>query len=250
MAAEEAAHEARRANVFGIIAATLSLATVVGLIVTIWQTQGALGEARRGNRLNLLFERRYRRESKKADADQKRALEIASKNADAASRMAEASESNARHQLRAYISLHDIRFDKPLLRDKQMRGRIKYKNNGQTPARNIKCHLQIGAMIDCDGRAIDLTTTPFPKFEELPGGSRSDLGSGEVGEQSVYSAVVPEDLEQRVIDGSAILFLRGIIRYSDVFGNSHGTRFAWHRDKEAIRMGMDLLATEEGNSAD
>jgi len=67
LAAEKAADEARLATIAAVIGTFLSLATVVGLIITIWQTNGALGEARRGNRLNLLFERRTRREARKAE---------------------------------------------------------------------------------------------------------------------------------------------------------------------------------------
>ena len=51
IAAEKAAHESRRATNWGIAATFLSFATLFGLIVTILQTQGALGEARKGNRI-------------------------------------------------------------------------------------------------------------------------------------------------------------------------------------------------------
>ena len=95
LAAEKAADEARLATIAAIIGTVLSLATVIGLIVTILQTNGALAEARRGNRLNLLFEKRSRRESRRADADQAAALAIAERNADAAIQAAKASgESN------------------------------------------------------------------------------------------------------------------------------------------------------------
>lgn len=65
IAAEKAAHEARRATNWGIAAAGLSFATLVGLIVTILQTQGALGEARKANlitqRTNALAEKSDKR---------------------------------------------------------------------------------------------------------------------------------------------------------------------------------------------
>lgn len=84
VAAEKAADEAEIAMITAIVGTILSVATVVGLIITIWQTNGALGEARRGNRINLLFERRARREARKADVDQAKALKIAERNAQAA----------------------------------------------------------------------------------------------------------------------------------------------------------------------
>lgn len=53
MAAEKAASEAERATTWAAIATFLSVATVIGLIVSLWQTWGALGEARRGNILAM-----------------------------------------------------------------------------------------------------------------------------------------------------------------------------------------------------
>lgn len=105
IAGEKAAHEARRANLFSMIAASLSFATVIGLIVTIWQTSGALSEARRGNRLNLLFERRSRREARKADAEQARALAIAEENAATASKQFKLASNTARSNLRPWITV-------------------------------------------------------------------------------------------------------------------------------------------------
>lgn len=108
IATEKAAKEARIATIAAIIGVVLSLATVVGLIVTIWQTHGALGEARRGNRLNLAFERRSRRESRKAAQDQERALAIADRNAEAAASHVRVAEDTARRQLRAYIGIETM----------------------------------------------------------------------------------------------------------------------------------------------
>jgi hypothetical protein len=79
------------------------LATVIGLIVAIWQTNGALAEARRGNRLNLLFERRARRQDRESALEQKRALEIAERNSAYAQRQVEIASDTATRQLRAYV---------------------------------------------------------------------------------------------------------------------------------------------------
>lgn len=99
VAAEKAAHEARRSVTWSIVASLLSFATIVGLIVTIWRTSGALKEARRGNRLNLLFERRSRRESRAYSTDQATALRIASDNAAATRRLVDATIRNQRPYL-------------------------------------------------------------------------------------------------------------------------------------------------------
>ena len=112
IAAEKAAREARIATIAAIIGTVLSLATVIGLIITICQTSGALGEARRGNRLNVAFERRARRESREAAAAQERALAIAERqaeaaegNADQARELSKIGQETALKQLRAYVSV-------------------------------------------------------------------------------------------------------------------------------------------------
>ncbi len=139
LAAEKAAHEARRANFFAIIAAALGLATVIGLIVTINQTRGALGEARRGNRLNLAFEKRARREARRAAADQARAFEIADRNAIAAEEQVKIARNTAFWQLRPYISFQNIHYSIDLDKDgvKCLFVHIIFENKGVMPARLV-----------------------------------------------------------------------------------------------------------------
>jgi hypothetical protein len=81
IAAEKAASEARNATIAAFIGVFLSFMTVVGLMVTIFQTRGALGEAKRGNQLAFDFELRSREEARRAAEDQERALAIAERNA-------------------------------------------------------------------------------------------------------------------------------------------------------------------------
>lgn len=151
VAAEKAAHEARRSVTWAIVASALSLVTIIGLIITIWQTNGALREARRGNRLNLIFEKRSRREARKADADQAKALEIAARNADALAQQVTISESVAKKQLRAYISVQDVvvkNFGSP-----ECKVSIDIFNAGNTPANKL-------AMV------FDTAFVPNPAFED------------------------------------------------------------------------------------
>ena len=110
LAAEDAAREAHRATDLAQIGAILSAAAIVGLIVTIRQTNGALSEARRGNRLNLLFEKRSRREDRERAKDQVRAFALAERNADTATRQAEIAEETARQRLRAYVGAQALNY--------------------------------------------------------------------------------------------------------------------------------------------
>ncbi len=162
IAAEKAADEARLATIAAIIGTVLSLITVIGLIVTISQTSGALGEARRGNRLNLMNERRARRESKDAAKDTQRAIDIAERNADAALRQVEIAQNAANAQLMPYVYIERITpvqtsgFD---LSDPHVM--VSLKNFGKTPATNFKIE---GVFRRCEAQKaivgkVDLSST-------------------------------------------------------------------------------------------
>lgn len=79
-----------------VLATIFSAVTVMGLIVTIWQTRGALGEARRGNRITLDIEKRARRAAREAAADTQAALAHAERNADETAALVRVSEEAAR----------------------------------------------------------------------------------------------------------------------------------------------------------
>ncbi|WP_147418770.1 hypothetical protein [Sphingobium terrigena] len=85
IAAEKAAKEAARATNWAIIATLLSAAGVGGLIYTLFQTNGALTEARRGNRITMKANARATRQAVAGAADTATALAFAKQNADAAS---------------------------------------------------------------------------------------------------------------------------------------------------------------------
>jgi hypothetical protein len=108
IAAEKAAHEARRATNWAIVAAILTAIGTGGLIFTILQTRGALKEARRGNRINLLVERRARRESREAAAAQQQALALAERNAAAAENQIEIAANAQRPWLDFEIEIKGI----------------------------------------------------------------------------------------------------------------------------------------------
>jgi hypothetical protein len=155
VATEKAAHEARRATTWAIAATFLSLATVVGLIVTIWQTFGALGEARRGNLIAQRANARATRQAIHAAADTKEALKIARRNATAANALAKGSERAAKVQLRPYLAVYSLDIEEPEMKPE---GRwctvnLKLTNNGQTPAIVTRFFVQMdwhaGDMFTC-----------------------------------------------------------------------------------------------------
>ena len=134
IAAEKTARESRRATTWSIIATFLGFATVAGLIITIWQTFGALGEARRGNLIAQRANARATRQSIAAAADTKAAIAVAERQADIAADIAQ-------RQLRAYLDFDGIKWLRDESRDEEdrMMTGISYgvKNFGHTPATNV-----------------------------------------------------------------------------------------------------------------
>lgn len=75
VAAEKTAQESRRATSWGIAGVFLTFATLVGLIITVMQTQGALGEARRGNRIAMKANARSTRQAMESAKESREATE-------------------------------------------------------------------------------------------------------------------------------------------------------------------------------
>lgn len=84
VAAEKSAKEAHRATNWAIVATVLSGCAFLAILWSLRQTHGALGEARRGNRLNLLFEKRARREARESARATSIIIEETRRQADAA----------------------------------------------------------------------------------------------------------------------------------------------------------------------
>lgn len=220
LAAEESARQADRAIFWSIVASALSAATVIGLIVTIWQTHGALREARRGNRINLNFERRSRRESRDAAVAQQAALEIARSSANAATVMANNQTAKTLAQLRAYVDVCD---DKTAIDPKPEwanAGDIAYKlafalkNFGATPAKNCKCRFAMKCYeYPMPSRYEDFTfDDPFePIFDISPGGRFTKIVP--------WSA--PIDLHDAITSESHALYIFVEFQYDDIFGDEH-----------------------------
>lgn len=254
LAAEKAAQEARTATIWAAFATLLSAIGVAGLIYTIWQTNGALGEARRGNRISLLVEKRSRREAREAAADTKETVAEAKRSATAMTKMATAltkqltlvSRSTeisqqiadtqkrvSETQLRAYLSViigHAIYQET----DKNLRfeARPLLVNSGQTPALNVR-HQTRAAIIQ-----IPLPTDidfPLPLLdglaEDILPPNQNRIMSG------VVTGYVPEKDIERVLWGNGLgLYVWGVVAYDDVFGQPHTVEFCqhltWLNDKE------------------
>jgi hypothetical protein len=219
LAAEKAANEARLATVAAIVGTVLSLATVVGLIVTILQTRGALAEARRGN---IIAHRGAARSTRQAVASAKEteaALKIARDNAEAtmvAARSAEESNRIANRAMivanRAYIVLKP---ERPKLEKRDDDGTEGYEfffvgeNVGNSPALGLKCLTQY--------RIAPRERLAAIRFEVQQDRLKTmaDTGKGTTFNPRTYPVRLT-DLDT-VASGEKVLLLHCYVEYSDVF---------------------------------
>lgn len=246
IAAEKAAHEARRTGTWSIIATILSLATVIGLIITIWQTNGALGEARRGNRLNLIFERRSRREARKAGEEQERALVIAARNADAASTLAESSRNADILRLRAYINVAETRAPKIEL-SKKIYVESTVANYGQTPAYDIKIRTHTAII-----KKSDIISIYFPDIPKVVRQRQPEiLARGQNMKVGVFTeSAVDNETLSALLNNDLIIMFWCEITYTDVFGQVRETHVRRFANSPPERRGLfQFVATPNGNSA-
>lgn len=213
IAAEKAAKEARIATIAAIIGTVLSLATVIGLIITIYQTRGALAEARRGNRLNLLFEKRSRRESRKDGEVQAEALRIAQRNAESASAALSRDRAWVMFAGLPFMFANNTDFGNGTYGDTVI-CQITWRNSGQTPAINDR---QYTARIFCPVEdyikaSADFANVVLP-FDDSD--ATSVVGPG----AEFGSAIITLSQEQfnGFSSGKQAILIRGEVRYFDIY---------------------------------
>lgn len=217
IATEKAAHEARRANLFGMIAASLSVVTVAGLIFSIWQTRGALGEARLSNR-------------------------IAARAARKAGKLGE-------QQIRAYIVVVEPKWVVPPGAAETMIIETRHKNVGQTPALDIFHEQQI--MISFGDPPTAMATDiwdKLPPVEKQANGSVSILAKGDERPMRTESYKTPDQLVEQLWTGQAAILVRGWVEYADIFGLRHRTEYCFHSNAESLGTGQDFIISPFENN--
>lgn len=215
LAAEKAAHESRRATNWSIAATAFSAITIIGLIITLCQANKALGEARRGNRLNLLFEKRSRTESRRSAIEQAEALAIAARNADSAQNLVEISKDNAKRQLRAYITLQEVDFKPSGIIAGPFILQIIWKNTGNTPAVDVVCRTKF-QIFEIESELEFDNFDRFPIIGPAARGPNQEIWGGEI--------TISSDNYSSVGRGEQRMAIIGYVAYQDVFGTSHETR--------------------------
>lgn len=190
IAAEKAAHEARRASFWTIIATLLSAAAVTGLLVTIRQTQAALRIARHSANIAVIESKRARREAREA-AD------------------------NAEKQLRAYLDFDGVMFIPDPLTDGLSADNhgiaVRVRNFGSTPASPLHVTTQI-TVRNAVGTVIK-HTPPDPL----------DFGSVAPNDhirKRAYFSIDPETWDE-IAAGRFATQVRVVVKYGDAFGREH-----------------------------
>jgi hypothetical protein len=225
LAAEKATHEARRATTWAIAATFLSVVTVIGLTITIWQTFFALGHARLSN---LIAQRANARSTRHT----MRAL-------DAADRQNEIAADTAKKQLRAYVATKPVGFVREPGGVRVFTG---VANGGTTPAYELRIFPT--GRIDVPNispEAVKAIQEHAPASVE----SAIVLVSGQdIGRE--FGINVGEAEEAACRAGDRWLYFAGRIEYTDVFGDKHNTWFC-----HVYRGGdMSGVTYRHGNRAD
>ena len=218
VAAEAAAHEARRATTWSVISTVLSALAVLGLIFTIRQGQNGLRLARLANEAANRENARTTRRAVSSAAETAEALSYAKINADAAAEQIKISQATAMSQLRAYLSLTFIRMSD--IRSNQQKITFRLDNRGVTPALNLKHYLGSAITENGERSVVDIR--------------RRNVSDAPVAPNGFYFSAFPTDnsteYNQRLFtlidSGTVILEYFGWFEYNDIFDVVHKTHFS------------------------
>jgi hypothetical protein len=250
LAAEKAAHESRRATTWSIVATVLSAFAVAGLAITIWQSRGALGVARKSNLITQRASARATRQSIAAGEQTDVALKIAERNADAVARQVSASERNAERQLRAYVQPTDV-IVKNIRSGAFLEVEVALNNNGQTPAYRIESKVEIFTIrFDREDVSFKKHRIKFSddniqsKVISLSPKTKTEIVI--VGKDRLNIATSTD-----VLNGKNTIVVAGYIKYFDIFGITRRTTFMNFVPPDRIKDGVcSLPATaSRGNNA-
>ena len=235
IAAEKAAHEARRSTSWSIIATFLSLIGLGAIVVSLRQTNRALHIAQRDR---ATATRRAVAQAGETGV----ALEAAKKNANAMVKVAQTLKSQSKYvaettatnkeiakaqqqfavlQMRAYLTVESgMAIYQETERRLHFEARPQIINTGNTPAKNLAYSI-----------AIDVLPYPLPEGHILPdapgGGRQGFIPPGQNRFMSaVYPFLVPEEDIFRVIRREGLaLYAWGKVTYTDEFGGERVTNF-------------------------
>lgn len=150
--------------------------------------------------------------AEEATEDANRALEIASRNADAAARQVEVSEQTAHRQLRAYLSAKSVVIDEGEHDDDIFTLNIEIVNNGQTPA--VMKRIVLQATWTFEGGSTDLINIDLPNMFKC----HRDVS---------VLCPLPFQGDFEDCENAGHIVVIGRIDYEDAFGALQKEEFSW-----------------------
>ena len=147
----------------------------------------------------------------------------------------------ARAQLRAYVLIDKIKITQITSQD-GIKVTTEIRNYGQTPAFDVRSYFRI------DFEAPDLPSGITEPMVPRQPRSTSGLGPG----QHVLAYMAQDVLEESDVialyAGEVVLYLAGLIQYTDTFGITHETHVRTYLSKAALRMKSPTMSyCIEGN---
>ncbi len=171
-----------------------------------------------------------------------RAVEVASRAADAATKQAAIAENTEKRQLRACVfvaatTMHDfVATKKPFVK-------VRIRNFGQTPAYEVTVDLGINLR---DLTALGSFADPGHQSPPTPLGPGVDIHPILTADRTLDEPAIAAITANR-----SAYFVFGIIRYKDAFGKAHWSRVRWIFGADELADGSGSVGLyREGNDSD
>lgn len=167
---------------------------------------------------NLKLTRKATTIAVEATKDAEKALEIAGRNADAATEQVTVAAKTAQQQLRAYVFAIECRLARYDLAHPIVIT-VRLKNSGQTPAYDLRVWLLKDAFSEGDKRS-------FLRTDDATASS-TDLGPHTVFEVRLPRTQITPHEAMQIQDKLAILYVFGGLTYRDCFDAEHAAQFCF-----------------------
>lgn len=229
----------------------VGIATIVGMtfgifglsliFVTFRETRRAADAGLQANRIAMKADARATRRAIASAKETAAALEYAQRSAATAEdALQEARQANI-SQLRPFLVVTGVNIRDDLTEADAMSAEVIYENAGQSPALKASGENQFGFASNIE------PLIALPPVPEMPGGSKYTVAPGKPHRFVTKCPGLNPRIYATVRAGGAILFARGWIRYTDIFGNTYQTDYLYALTEEGFANGRAFQAAPFGN---
>lgn len=214
------------------VAALIGMALSAIGVALVWTT---FQETKQTNLIAMRENARNTRRTVATGRETAHALEVAARNADAASAQVRISEDTAKRELRAYIKLEPVITDRKFEYDEPIVIPFMMINYGKTPAKN--CNFLNSTYLGPDDYI-------WP--DNIPENTERTSISIHSGSQIVVNITTNNPVSKEhfgtIQHGNFIFLAREIVFYEDVFGEQHYTQIAIQLGKDELLSGKATLS--------